>query len=146
MSTLRPGAFKVCVQSCQNGQISGQVVAYRLKSPMPFRDTGSLVLSIESVLDAQNFPQAFRRSRSFVPRAVQNPYASDTLNSGMSQEEVDQFHGTAATFLLHVFTRQSSTWQGNVVWSEGEVVRFQSVLELIRILDEHFTALNPTGD
>ena len=84
MSTLRPGAFKVCVQSCQNGQISGQVVAYRLKSPMPFRDTGSLVLSIESVLDAQNFPQAFRRSRSFVPRAVQNPYASDTLNSGMS--------------------------------------------------------------
>lgn len=143
MSVLRPGAFKVCVQSCQNGQISGRVVAYRLKEPMPFRDTGNLVLTIESVLDAQNFPQAFRRSRSFVPQEVHSPYAASTLDSGMSQEAVDQAEGAVATFLLHVFTRQSSTWQGNIVWTDGSFAPFQSVLELIRILDDHFSSFLP---
>lgn len=140
MSTLRPGAFKVCVQEHYGGQITGQVVAYRLTGPMPFRDTADLVLQIETVLDTQNHPQAFRRSRSFVPTEKPCPYAAPTLDGGMSHEAVEEFQGAEISFLLHVFTRQSSTWQGSVVWADGSSVQFQSALELIRIIDEHFTA------
>ena len=60
-------ALRVCVDRAEQGRISGRVFGQRLVRPIVFTDIGDLLLQVEAVLDAQNFPQAFQRVRTFVP-------------------------------------------------------------------------------
>ena len=60
MSTkLNPknGLFRICVDQMEDGRLSGRIVSQRLTAPMAFADLGDLLLKVEGVLDAQNFPQ-----------------------------------------------------------------------------------------
>ena len=131
-------AFYICVDSLEGGQVSGQVVSRRLSKAMPFDNLGSLVLRLEDVLEVQNFPQAFQRSRSFQPREVTSAYAAGGTGHGMPASEVT---GTAAgveKFMLQVLTRRNSTWQGRVTWQNGDSQDFSSDLELFHLTEEHF--------
>lgn len=131
-------ALRVCVDKAEGGRISGRVFSQRLTEPLSFADVGSLLLQVEEVLDRQNFPQAFQRTRTFAaarPSAV--PAAPDPTG-GMSAGAVEAAHGGAATFALYVITRQNTTWQGRVDWLDGRPPEdFSSVLELIKLIDLH---------
>lgn len=143
-------ALRVCVDQMEGGRISGRVVSRRLTRPIRFDDVGSLLLQIEAVLDVQKFPQAFQRTRTFQPRqapgeeapaAAQTAPAAPSLAEGMPEAEVEAAHGAVSTFLLFVFTRQNTTWQGVLDWLDGSPrVRYSSVLELLKLVDGH---LNP---
>ena len=140
MPSLSPGTFKVCVHEIHTGRIAGEVAARRLTGPISFHDTGDLVLQLEAVMDSQNFPQAYHRSRSFVPTGVNSPFAAPTLDGGMDPDSVERSRGRQSSFLLRVLTRRSSTWQGLLTWEDAESpVRFHSVLELVRLIDAHFS-------
>ena len=128
-------ALRVCVDSLEAGSIRGRVVSRRLTAPITFGDLGDLLLQVEEVLNRQNFPQAFERTRSFVKNPDEPlPVAAD-LDSGMTKEEVEACRGEAATFSLYVITRRSTTWQGFVEWPDGTRQEYVSVLELIKLLD-----------
>lgn len=44
--------------------------------------------------------------------------------------------GKLATFVVHVKSKQHSTWQGEVVWAEKNGKRsFRSALELLKLMD-----------
>ena len=76
MSTkLNPknGLFRICVDQMEDGRLSGRIVSQRLTAPMAFADLGDLLLKVEGVLAAQNFPQASQRIRTFVPDASEYP-------------------------------------------------------------------------
>lgn len=82
-------ALRVCVDSLEAGSIRGRVVSRRLTAPITFGDLGDLLLQVEEVLNRQNFPQAFERTRSFVKNPdAPLPVAAD-LDSGMTKEEVE---------------------------------------------------------
>ena len=49
-------ALRVCVDRAEQGRISGRVFGQRLVRPIVFTDIGDLLLQVEAVLDAQNFP------------------------------------------------------------------------------------------
>ena len=128
-------ALRVCVDSLEAGSIRGRVVSRRLTAPSTFGDLGDLLLQVEEVLNRQNFPQAFERTRSFVKNPdAPLPVAAD-LDSGMTKEEVEACRGEVATFSLYVITRRSTTWQGFVEWPDGARQEYVSVLELIKLLD-----------
>ena len=132
-------ALRVCVDRAQAGRVSGTVYSRRLRRPMPFADMGSLLLQVDAVLDAQNFPQAFQRSRTFQEKGTRSPsaYAADSLEEGLTEETVEEARGEIATFLLSVITRRSSSWQGQVDWLDGAPVgMFSSALELIKLVDD----------
>ena len=132
--------LRVCVDRAENGQIQGRVVGRRLTGPYRFDDVGSLLLQTEAVLNVQNFPQAFQRARSFVPRSAGVP-AARTLADGMSVQAVEQAWGAVATFVLSVHTRQRTTWQGTVDWLDGGPPQpFESVLELLKLIDHRLFA------
>lgn len=47
------------------------------------------------------------------------------------------------TFVVHIISQESSTWQGQVTWlGEKETKSFRSLLELIKLMD---TALEGRG-
>ena len=128
-------ALRVCVDSLEAGSIRGRVVSRRLTAPITFGDLGDLLLQVEEVLNRQNFPQAFERTRSFVKNPdAPLPVAAD-LDSGMTKEEVEACRGEVATFSLYVIPRRSTTWQGFVEWPDGARQEYVSVLELIKLLD-----------
>ena len=55
----------------------------------------------------------------------------------MSDEELLRKHGDKGTFIIRVKSRQHSSWQGLVTWTEEQkTLPFRSVLELIKIIDE----------
>ena len=111
-----PSAFlRVCVDQSDGSRISGRVYSQRLTHPMAFSDIGSLVLRLDEVLEKQNFPQAFQRSRTFREREI------------------------LSTFTLYVISRRNASWQGWVDWMDGSPrQQFASALELIRMAEEHF--------
>ena len=131
-------ALRVCVDRAQGGRISGRVFSQRLTEPLSFADVGSLLLQLEEVLDRQNFPQAFQRTRTFAKdRASTAPAALDPAG-GMPAEAVEAAHGETATFALYVLTRRNTTWQGKVDGRDGRPPEdFSSVLELIKLIDLH---------
>ena len=136
MNLTHPSAaLRVCVDRAEDGRISGRVFSQRLTQPMAFSDVGSLLLQLEEVLDRQNFPQAFQRTRSFAKERAAVPAAPEPA-LGMSAGEVEAAHGEAATFLLYVLTRRNTTWQGKLDWLDGSPAQnFDSALELIKLTD-----------
>ena len=45
------------------------------------------------------------------------------------------------TFIIKIDHCQNETWQGKVVWAEGETTeRFRSSLELLKLMDEALNA------
>ncbi len=44
------------------------------------------------------------------------------------------------TFLVRIEHNRNGTWQGKVIWAEGNrTARFRSALELVKLLDEALT-------
>lgn len=130
-------AFRVCVDSVGDGRIGGRVFGHRLTRSVSFSDIGELLVRIDAVLDKQNFPQAFQRSRTFTVREAGSP-AAESLDAGMSDEEVSAARGAVSTFTLAVFSRRSASWQGQVDWLDGAgPQRFESALEFLKLTEDH---------
>lgn len=130
-------ALRLCVDRAESGQIQGRIVSRRLTAPVPFSDIGNMILQVEEILNQQNFPQAFQRTRTFRHIPSHAIPVSEDLASGMSQEAVEHAQGATATFSLYVLTRRSATWQGKLDYLDGSApVPFSSVLELIKLIDK----------
>ena len=130
-------AFRVCVDSVGGGRMGGRVLGHRLTRSVTFSDVGELLVRLDAVLDKQNFPQAFQRSRTFSARETESP-AAQALDAGMSDQEVAGARGAVSTFTLAVFSRRSATWQGQVDWLDGSGPQsFESALEFLKLAEAH---------
>lgn len=117
----------VCVDSYENGVLSGRFYNPYQKVGVTFRSLSQFILKMERELDAMNLPQSFTAARSFVS-------AAGLEDGGTPREEFRP--GTLATFAVRVIFRQNTSWQGSVLWMEEKVERtFRSVLELILLMD-----------
>lgn len=131
-STLR-----VCIDCVKGRTISGRVLSRRLTQPYHFPDLNSFVLQMEAVFDAQKFPQAYQRIRTFLRTEDKGMLAAADPSCGMTEEEVSAGRGEVATVELRVMSRRNSTWQGTVNWLDSSVIQeFSSYLELMHIADE----------
>ena len=129
--------LRICIDCVKGRTVSGRVLSRRLIQPYHFPDLNSFVLQMEAVFDAQNFPQAYQRTRTFLRIEDKGLLAAADPESGMSEEEVNAGRGEVATVELRVMSRRNSTWQGTVNWLDGDVIRdFSSYLELMHIADE----------
>ena len=63
-------ALRVCVDTAEAGCYGGRVVGQRLSDPIHFRDITDFVTQVDALLDAQRFPQAFQRIRSFTDKSL----------------------------------------------------------------------------
>lgn len=130
--------LRVCVDRSDGGRISGTVYSQRLTRPMPFSDIGSLILRLDEVLEAQNFPQAFQHSRTFREHESHVPASTDP-SEGIPLEQVNAAAGSLTTFTLCVLSRRNASWQGWVDWLDGSPrQQFASALELIRLAEDRF--------
>ena len=123
---------------CMDAEHSGRIVSRRLKAPMPFTDLVNLLLKMEAVMDAQDYPRAFQRKRQFreIPTTdTQVPYAL-SVEEMMDEDAVNAATGALSTFLLHILSRQNACWQGIVILPEdNRRLPFESVLQFLEVVD-----------
>ena len=157
--------LRVAIDSRDDGCISGRVYSQRLKEPLPFRDTTSLLLEIEELLDKQDFPRAFQRKRTFGEqsrrkRGMDAPQRNHTAGLSpdggdgetpderpyMAADAVKSAKGEIFTFDINVITRQNTTWQGYIDWLDGSgKMVYNSVLELLSMITERMDELGKSS-
>lgn len=132
-ASLMNVSLRVCVDQAAQGRVAGRVYSQHLSEPLPFDDIAQLP-RMEQILDLQRFPQAFQRRRTFTPAPETQP--EPPSGQPMTREQVQSAQGQVCTFWLTVLTRQNTSWQGAVTWSEQEPPEpFASELELLRLVD-----------
>ena len=116
----------VCIDSYENEVLSGRFYNPYLETGREFHSLTQFLMEMEQALDAMEFPKSFTATRCFAP-------APD----GRSAPPGTEFRaGQLATFAVRVIFRQNASWQGSVLWLEGEREQsFRSVLELIFLMD-----------
>ena len=142
-------SLQICVDTIEtrasstgDGGFGGRIFGRRLKMPLEFFNMTDFLLKIEALMDAQKFPRAFQRARSFRPKDEMSVFAAETPEDGMSAQEVSSASGSRATFSILVISRRDSTWQGRIDKLDGnKAEEFSSVLELIHMIDELLAAI-----
>ena len=116
----------VCIDSYRQGVPCGRISSPYLTGILRFESLTQFLLQMEDLLNEMNFPQASTETRTFAspPSRIRNKSSPEPQR------------GKLATFHLKVLFRQHTSWQGTVLWSEGETEEgFRSVLELILLMD-----------
>ncbi len=123
----------VCVDRKDSKVFSGRVFHGASNLVEPFSGVDQLLLIMESLLDAQNYPAASTESRYFGKQRARS------MDSEKEESMNNKEKGEKATFIVQVQYRQNATWQGRVTWVEKDMERpFRSALELIKLLDSSY--------
>lgn len=118
----------VCVDSYENDVPVGRFYNPACPKGITFRSLSQLLVKLQDFLDEMQLPQAFNLTRSFSRREAEgeSEWASPKAEG----------RGGLATFDIRILFRQNSSWQGSVLWREGDREEsFRSVLELILLMD-----------
>lgn len=135
-------ALRVCLDSAEDGAFRGRILSLRLSAPINFFDITDFISQVDALLDVQKFPQAFQRIRSFTDKNSPHVPAVLSKEDMLSSEDVQAALGSAATFMLQIFSRQNASWQGAIDWLDGsERQRFSSTLELLKLVDNRLRQL-----
>ncbi len=82
---------------------------------------------MEALLDDAKIVQSYSVKRIFSPN---KPAELSAYSTGSVAD------GKVATFTLKLLFRQNASWQGSVLWNEGNSEEtFRSVLELLLLMD-----------
>lgn len=119
--------YIVCVDSYDEKVLRGRIHNVLHDASITFTSTVDMLLKLEALLDEAKLLQSYATKRVFTPN---KPIGA--LAPGMAS--VDE--GKLATFSLKLLFRQNVSWQGSVLWCEGNSEEaFRSVLELLLLMD-----------
>lgn len=122
----------VCIDEYENRIPVGRFYNPLYAEGIPFRGTVDLIKKLENMLDQMQFPQSFSLVRRFSDVRTTDEH---------SPAEIKARNGEVATFAVQVLFRQNSSWQGSILWVEGNREEsFRSVLELIFLMDSAASA------
>lgn len=128
-------ALRICIDRVEQGCLSGRLYGRRLSAPLSFFDVSDLILKVDALLDAQNFPQAFSQIRSFTEKSELEIPAVRERKELSDATSVEAAQGERATFSLQISSRQNATWQGDVDWLDGSPRQhFTSSLALVKLM------------
>ena len=125
----------VCVDEYASDRFEGRIYNPYLAGAAQFQSLMQMLLTVDQLLDEMNFPQSFTANREFRPAPV-----PAVKGRGQPEKQV----GKLATFAVRIIFRQNASWQGSVVWLEGDREEsFRSVLELLLLM--HSALAQNTG-
>lgn len=105
----------ITVTSYENGRMEGYLRHPRLDTKEEILSLSQMILLLNSLLDLEDCP---------------NPPLPLVKTERDGKEE-------AAVFRVQILFREHYTWQGRLIWQNGnEEFVFRSALELIQLLDE----------
>lgn len=129
-----PCGVVLCVDSCLP-QIRGRLYHGYVHQMIPFQGIEKVLFLMDDLFDSMQFPFPGTENRSFLQKEKKTE--KRRMRKVMEDEELLRKHGDRGTFIIRVKSRQHSSWQGLVTWTEEQkTIPFRSALELIKIIDE----------
>lgn len=128
------GAMGICIDTYDNGEITGRVFSAIREKPIEFPNAIGLIKVINGLCDEADTPQATMRCRSYMQQTgTGRVHAVDPRRFNYLKIN---FRGQKATFRLKVMYRQHASWQGTICWVEQDREEsFRSVMELLLLID-----------
>lgn len=124
----------VSVDSYDNKILTGRLCNPSFEGTAEFSSFIEFILLTEKMLNDMQFPQPFSEVRSFSTE----PKVTLPTNSCTSFQ-----NGRLATLELKILFRQNTSWQGSLMWVEGNREEsFRSVLELAMLIDSAMVQIN----
>lgn len=134
-----PNLICVCIDKVENGDYIGKFWHQYGDKPESFRNMTELLRNMEALYDEWDFPQKSTMLRSFNNKREEAGLRQGRRDVEYSAGRIENKHGEKGTFVIHVKYRQNATWQGEVLWLEGNLkISFRSVLELLKLIDSIF--------
>ena len=135
-----PNLVVLMIDTHTERDFAGRVLHLYEEAAESFASGSDLVIRLDELYDEWKYPQRSTSQRYFKEAASGQAKGTDThLNNRDKKRTIDELYearGEIATFMLQVEYRQNSSWQGHVIRLEtGEAKSFQSVLELMRMID-----------
>ena len=128
-----PNLINICIDKNENGELEGRLYHCYTAEPIYFPNIVQLIIEIEWLCDAINFPQVSTKTRLFMD---QTSVYDEKPEKVADQKEIIQYSGEKGTFITHIKFRQKSTWQGEFYWKEQDTVqRFSNTLDFIKQID-----------
>lgn len=119
---------RLCVDSYEKGVLKGRCYNPGFEGgKQEFESLAQFLTGAEVQFDSANIPQSFTAKRSFLPW----PEVAFIENLTPSPQV-----GKLGTFTIRLLFRQHASWQGSIIWMEGNREQtFRSVLELVLLID-----------
>lgn len=135
-----PNLIALLIDARTERDFTGRLLHLYAQEAVPFNGGTDMVIQLDDLYDTWKYPQRATSQRHFKENKTgPGQRAATHLNDRdrvRTIEELYEARGKMATFMLQVEYRQNSSWQGHVIWLEkGETRSFQSVLELMRMMD-----------
>lgn len=136
----------LCVDEWKENDIIGRLFHCYQEKPYIIGQAIELFGILERFFDEIQYPQATSRTRQFIEKketAVSPEYGNRLVTHTLSKDELQKQRnrifkerGKEATFLLGVFSRVNTSWQGELYWIEEDMLwKFSSDMELMALLD-----------
>lgn len=132
-----PNLICIGVDGRENGDLYGRIWEPYNVQPQEFMGINDLIVQLDEMYDRWDYPQRATNHRSFIKGNI----ASESVNIRKidfkdKTDRIQSMRGKRATFSVKVMYRQHATWQGQMIWVEGnELESFQSAWEMIRQMD-----------
>ena len=118
----------ICIDGYEDRVPKGRFYNPHYAEGVRFHGMVDLIRKLDAMLDQMQFPQSFSIVRTFSENR--------TAKMNQSPDAMKPHNGEVATFAVRILFRQNSSWQGSILWVEGNREEsFRSVLELIFLLD-----------
>ncbi len=130
-----PNAVVLCIK--EHGiDLKGEFWHHFSKESVPFENTTGMLLKMEELFDAMQFPWPGYNERHFL-KGDDGIMKKEELIRLLEDEEMLDMHGDLGTFIIRVQHRQNSSWQGRITWvEEDKTVYFRSVWEMVKLIEE----------
>ena len=130
-----PNGVVVCVNGNRNGEPSGRLYHSYKTEAEDFVNAKEMILHMEALYDALNFPHPGNNERIFAPMEKTGEHYTER-DRIMKDETLLSKHGDLGTFIIRVQHRQNSSWQGRITWMEQDrTISFRSVWEMVKLIE-----------
>ena len=145
-----PNGIVLCIDKVTGlGLFQGRIYHRYQENAEQVSSFEELLRAMRELFDEIQFPGRVSGTEVSLRRITRRANSPEGKEIVMSDKQMLAKHGDIATYIIRVQQRQNSTWQGRITWvDEDKTVRFRSILELIRLIEEGIKSSEPelTGE
>lgn len=122
----------ISVDEVSGGELKGSFLHVSHNVQKPFASLAGLVMDLDIIMNQLGVPQSYQELRTWEGTHSQMGELWKAKNSSLT---LLLRKGRSATFILYIYLRRNSTWQGEAHWVEGrKQAMFRSALELMHLI------------
>lgn len=130
-----PNSVVICVDDVAGRRMKGSYIQMNGDVERAFSSFDEFLLDLDIFMDQNAAPQSYTEHRTWdMPRNKKQRRRPKRPKEECATRRI-KGRGKVATFVLYVYVRRNTSWQGEVIWLEAnKTVVFRSVLELLHLL------------